>query len=351
MFLLHLTNNIFINYMRSFVIKCHMSWPGTTYYWHRMLAPHVGTTCWHYGGHHGFPPVIRCFTMEGRITARVFWVLLALALAASGCWRGEASGGGAAPDGDVDTDTDSDVDVDTDGDSDVDADSATGFACDGALDIVFVLDVSTSIQDFGPLAVGAAAEIAAAAEALELAPRYGLVVFVDDYLVANEGGAYDDADHLQSDIINLYAHCSTNHQVTAETMNLDYPENTLDALYHAAIDFDWREDAEVLRLIVHATDDTFWEYPDVAEPDIQVEHTYPEAIEALQSNNLRVISFAAHEGGAYLSDAEPGFFTEWDGQAAIPVATGGVVVDIDTVADALDVAVVVADFVAAELCD
>ena len=258
-------------------------------------------------------------------------------------------------DGDSDTDTDGDSDTDTDGDTDGDTDSED---CYEAIDIVFVLDVSTSMSGMLAALEEDIAEVWAAADALaeDVEPsRFGLVVFVDDYLVANDGATYADAAAIQADFNFWWTHTSSNQQTQSTAYNTDWPENTIDALYAAAAEYDWRDAATTLRIIIHATDDTFLEAPASFSSGIAVQHDYPSTVLALQDQTIRVASFAAHIGGPSMDqDVEPGFFTDYVNgvgtYSSIPASTSGEVFDITQIPATLSLADAINGFVAEEFC-
>lgn len=213
-------------------------------------------------------------------------------------------------------------------------DAPGGDDCTDAIDVVFVMDVSTSM---GPFLSTLADEILAVDAAIAalgpgVVPRYGLVVFVDDVLVVNDGQAYDDVDTLAADFDTWSAFTSGNDQLGGVGYNTTFPENSIDALYAAAGDFEWRPIASTTRIVIHTTDDTFWEAPSVAEGVIPIQHTYAEAVDELQSQEVRVFSFAAMLGGpAETDDVSMGWFGPYMDQTAIPVATDGGVFSIEDV--------------------
>ncbi len=260
-------------------------------------------------------------------------------------------------DGDSDGDTDGDSDSDTDSDSDSDTDGDTDTEdCYEGIDIVFVLDVSTSMSMMLNELEADIAGIWTAAN--DLTPEendvfFGLVVFVDDYLVANDGSTpYASAAELQADFNSWYTFTSSNQQTQSAASNTDWPENTLDALAAAADQYQWRDAETTLRVIIHATDDTFLETPSSFSSGIQVQNNYAGTIATLQAGTIRVASFAAHLGGMTGNiNVEPGFFTDWGGQSPIPNATSGSVFDIDQVGISLSLADTINDFVAEEFCE
>jgi hypothetical protein len=258
------------------------------------------------------------------------------------------------PDGDDDdgaaTDGDADGDSDADGDADGDADTDT--ECYERIDIVFVLDVSTTMSGYLSTLESEIGLVWTAALELDDDPHFGLVVFVDDVLVANGGQTYASTSAIQTDFHDWYVHTSSNQQTQSNASNTDWPENTLDALHAAATEYDWRPQDITLRVIIHATDDTFREYPASFSSGIPALTTYDEVVSALQQQEIRVASFAAHLGGPMgNADVEPGFFTDYAGQGPIPPSTSGQVYDIDQVGSTISLADAINTFVLDEFCD
>jgi hypothetical protein len=240
--------------------------------------------------------------------------------------------GDAALDGDVPADVPVEAPdgVDHTGDTD----------CHQDIDIVFVLDVSTSMSwVLEQLAseVGAVWEYAVALSAHpDFDPAFGLVVFVDDVLVTNGGEPYASVEALQGEFNSWRAFCSSNAQPGGSSCtNMDCPENTLDALADAAEMYAWRPGA--LHVAIHVTDDTFKEAPDMLcstfSPSIPVRHTYPETLDLLVTNEIRVGVFAMRVGSYCTTppDKEPGFFEPWEGYPPIPEATGSRVWELSAV--------------------
>ena len=225
------------------------------------------------------------------------------------------------------------------GDPDGVAAAAVAAGCDDPtvarkpqIDIVFAVDVSTTMNFMLGKIEREIAAVDAAVRAQGLDARYGLVVFVDDVAVANAGKAYADLAALQRDLVGWQSFTAGNRQISSEASNLDWPENTLDALHAAADTFEWRPASTTLRAIVHATDDDFGEAPAVQSGQA-VKHGYRQTVAALRAAEIRVFSFAARVGGeCECLDVRPGLFAPYRGQKAIPAATGGAVFDIDEVA-------------------
>lgn len=284
------------------------------------------------------------------IPALVLAALPALGACSPDTGPGHHDGGG----GDGDADLDVDADGDADGDSDVDADRGEDAdeECFENIDVVFVLDVSTSMGYILSTLEEEIGHVWTAAAEIDDTPHFGLVVFVDDVLVSNEGHTYDTVDAIQADFHRWYQHTSTNQQTRSGASNTDWPENSLDALVAAATDFEWRDSATTVRVVIHATDDTFLERPARFESGIAAEHTYDETVAILQEHLVRVGSFAAHIGGQFDDqNVEAGFFTEYRGQRAIPEAASGRAYDIDEVGDAISLADAISGFVLDEVCE
>ncbi|MBC8070860.1 MAG: hypothetical protein IAG13_21210 [Deltaproteobacteria bacterium] len=206
--------------------------------------------------------------------------------------------------------------------------------CVQDIDIVFVMDVSTSM---GPFLSKLADEILVVDQALAdlglpSAPHYGLAVFVDDSALLNMGAPYLDAETLRSEFTMWSTFTSTNSQVSGGGSNSTWPENSLDALYAAAVGFQWRPSGDdTLRLIIHTTDDAFWNGPTTAD-GVDILHGYDETVDALQQAEIRTFSFAAQIGGSCeCEDVTPGWSAPYQGQPALPEATDGGVFDIDLV--------------------
>ncbi|MFV8753792.1 vWA domain-containing protein [Nannocystaceae bacterium ST9] len=205
--------------------------------------------------------------------------------------------------------------------------------CDQNVDIVFVMDVSTTM---GPFFDKLESEIAVVHEALmqyELPsePHYGLVVFVDDFTLVNAGTPYTDVDQLKADFAYWNDFTSSNQQTKGGGYNSTWTENSLDAIYAAAAGFQWRPNADTLRMVIHTTDDTFWNGPTTAD-GVDILHNYPDTVDLLQSKEIRMFSFAALIGGQ--CDCDPvgmGFFDDFQGQPSIPMQTGGTAYNIDEV--------------------
>ncbi len=295
-------------------------------------------------------------------------VLTALVLAVSaGCAPEDNPGLMDTGDGTVDTGlADTGLDTPADGPADLPAEAhetvdwVDDVDCLQDIDIVFVIDVSTSMSwVLGSLrdeigAVWSYAESISGDPDFE--PHFGLVVFVDDVQVTNDGNPYASAADLQAEFEYWRGFCSTEAQPGGSSCsNADCPENTLDALAAAADAWAWREGA--LHVAILATDDTFKEYPDrlcsSLAPTIPVDNTYTQAVVKLIEKEIRVGTFAAHSSGAcpFPADKEPGFFAPWKGQPSIPQQTGSMVWDLAQVqSGAISLTEAIQGFVLEEWC-
>ena len=226
--------------------------------------------------------------------------------------------------------------------------------CEENIDIVFVMDVSTTMGPFLDKLADEILVVDQALQALELPaqPHYGLVVFVDDTALLQAGGPYPDVQTLQDEFSMWSSFTSSNQQVGGGNSNSTWPENSLDALYSAAAGYQWRPSEDTLRLVIHTTDDTFWDGPTTGN-GVQIQHGYAETVQALQDRQIRVFSFAAQIGGSCeCEDVTPGWSTPYMGMSPIPEATDGGVFDIDEVlAGSVSLADAIGDSVDASMCE
>lgn len=202
-----------------------------------------------------------------------------------------------------------------------------GDLCKASIDIVFVMDVSTSMAWILDKLAEEILVVHDAIVALDLATEvhYGLVVFVDDAKIINNGGPYTDVAELQADFIEWKNFTQSNSQTSGQGFNGDWPENTLDALYTAAFAFQWRPVETTLRIVIHTTDDTFGD-KGASQSGVVVQHSYDETVVGLQEREVRVFAFADNNGTGGPGDDEDvsaGFFTPYAGKTPIPQATDG----------------------------
>lgn len=227
--------------------------------------------------------------------------------------------------------------------------------CKQQIDIVFVMDVSTSMITLLQKLEDEILTVDAKLKSLDVLPdiRYGLVVFVDDTQIINGGAPYADVQTLKQDFNKWWNFTQSNSQVNGGGQNGDWPENTLDALFTAAGAFQWRPMAQTLRMVIHCTDDTFGEKGAV-QSGIPIQRTYDETVQALQDREIRVFAFADNDmtgGPGNNQDVSMGFFTPYKGKTPIPEATDGGAFNINLVlANQLSLSVAINDSVEASLC-
>jgi len=265
--------------------------------------------------------------------------------------RDDGAGGDFAADADADADPDV---LRDDGGGDV-VEEVDG-ECVQDLDIVFVLDVSTSMTPIlGALRDGIA-DVWSHAQTMSPDPQFGLVVFVDDVRVTIDGSPWGTVAALQGEFDHWRGFCSSNDEPGGSGgFNTDCPENTLDALWAAATSFPWRPDS--LRVIILATDDTFVEYPGtLGSARIVVERFYGEVLDELRAREIRLAAFTADDSANCsippVHDCTFGFSAPWhDGRSSLPEATGGARYDIQRVrAGSLSMTEAINGFVLDEYC-
>lgn len=231
----------------------------------------------------------------------------------AGSAGGGAGGGAAGTTGDADSGA-----IAVDANFDV-----NNGPCQDSIDLVFVLDMSSSMNFVMNKLSTEIDSVVAAANALAQQhgakeTHFGLVPFVDNHVLDLGGAAEGGKVHL--DGVSLRA--AFNYHVQTfmnanrnpgdgpngpDTQNPICEENALDALYAAAVEFPWRDTAT--HLIVLATDDTFLERPDnygdrdgdgltdkqdfPREGDYPALRTVPETVEVLREKLIRVFTFTA----------------------------------------------------------
>src|SRR5690606_33797556 len=116
--------------------------------------------------------------------------------------------------------------------------------CTEPMDVVFVIDVSTSMRDeVEGIRVGIDS-IWAAAEGLALDVRLGLGVFVVGVGAVNGCAPFTSIGALQDELMRWQSFTSSNGQPGGSSGgNSDCAENSLDALYPAATTCTWRPEA------------------------------------------------------------------------------------------------------------
>jgi hypothetical protein len=247
-------------------------------------------------------------------------------------------------------------------------------ACSEDIDIVLVLDVS-STMDFVLKKLGSEMQkVVDASNALKSGAHFGLVVYADNSLLDSSGDDAGGKVHTTAatlkkafaDVLRTYTDANRNPgdgPSGRDTQNPICEENTLDALHMAATDFPWRQKAA--HVVIVATDDTFIEAPDnygdrdgdgqTDKTDFPTEGDYPakftldETIATLKGGDIRVFSFTRlkapffgnscstprrHMTSSGRKDEESiayGWSKPYHGKAPVPDQTGGKNFDLDGV--------------------
>ena len=233
-------------------------------------------------------------------------------------------------------------------------------SCNQDVDVVFVLDVSGSM--IPPLTTlereVSMIDASLKGKNLPSPARYGLVVFVDGFIVMNGGMPYSDVNAIKAELLNQVnlTNQMPPRQLNGAADNLTWPENSLDALYAAATQFQWRPVGKTLRTVILITDASFWDGTapssghDFEQNPLFPAHvsmnSYDQTIAKLREQQIWVNTFAAKTGGPPDGMVSPpshgewrgtsvnvgiGFFEPYKGKPSIADSTGGFAWDIDEV--------------------
>ncbi|MBT8491889.1 MAG: VWA domain-containing protein [Deltaproteobacteria bacterium] len=239
--------------------------------------------------------------------------------------------------------------------------------CRNVVDVVFVLDTSSSMGFVLDTLEADITGVVDAANGLAADAHFGLVVFQDNFKLddsGDQGTVHTSAATLESAFAYYQSTFTDADRNPGDgpsgptTQNPLCEENSLDALYAAANDFPWRDQAT--RVIILATDDTFLEEPDnygdrdgdgdTTSPSFPSEGDYPalramdETVAQLKALDIRVFSFSRlQEPGPFdftkcgtprrlpWSSVSDGWSTPYQGKAPIPEQTDGSNFDLDAV--------------------
>lgn len=239
--------------------------------------------------------------------------------------------------------------------------------CEEVIDVVFVLDTSSSMDFVLTKLEQQIAQVVTASNMVAADAHFGLIVFQDNHFLDNTGPLQNGVVHtsatsLQTAFRFYKDNYTANNRNPGDglsgltTQNPICEENSLDALYAAASEFPWR--ANATRVVIVATDDTFLERPDnygdrdgdglTNKTDYPREGNYPaartmsETVTALQDARVRVFSFSRLTQPNILERCgtgrrmpwaaiTDGWTTPYKGQPAIPVQTDGGNYDLDKV--------------------
>ena len=260
--------------------------------------------------------------------------------------------------------------------------------CSDVVDIVFVLDLSSSMRFILSALVDDIPRVVDAASALAPEPHFGFVGFTDNHAFApgNDGPIHTEAASLSaafSEHVQIYTDADRNPGDGPSGPTQQNPiceENSLDALHAAASMFPWRPNAT--RVVILATDDTFLQAPDnygdrngdgqtnlsdfPREGDYPALHTIRETVDLLQQQRIRVFSFTRVQppmlldflGGVCTTGRRlpweaitDGWTTPYGDHEPIPEATDGRNYDVAAVRDGqLNLADTISEVVIASYC-
>ncbi|MCC6751691.1 MAG: VWA domain-containing protein [Deltaproteobacteria bacterium] len=245
--------------------------------------------------------------------------------------------------------------------------------CTETIDVVFVLDVSSSMDFVLDKLEREIDAVVTASNALAKDSHFGLIAFVDNHHLDVSGPLDGGKVHQAADTLRAaFRHYKQTYTMPNRnpgdgpsgptTQNPVCEENAPDALVAAAKDFPWR--AKSTRVVILATDDTFLERPDnygdrdgdgkmdktdwPKEGDYPAGQTLADAVTALKGAKARVFSFSRLrppdplDFQAYLSKCGTprrhpweavswGWSATYKGQAPIPDQTDGKNFDLDEV--------------------
>lgn len=247
--------------------------------------------------------------------------------------------------------------------------SASGDAgeCHEVVDVVFVLDTSSSMDFVLTKLDAQIAQVVTASNNLAPDAHFGLIAFQDNFALdatgpLGNGVIHTGATTLQTAFRYYRDNFTANNRNPGDgisgptTQNPLCEENSLDSLYAAATMFPWRDNAT--RVVILATDDTFLERPDnygdrdgdglTNKTDFPREGNYPalrtmsETVGALQNAKTRVFSFSRATMPSIFeacgtprrfpwSDISHGWSMPYKNMPPIPMQTDGGNYDLDQV--------------------
>lgn len=237
--------------------------------------------------------------------------------------------------------------------------------CKEVIDVVFVLDTSSSMDFVLTKLEAQIADVVTASNMVAADSHFGLIAFQDNFALDQTGSMqamHTTAQSLQAAFKNYRLTYTANNRNPGDgpsgptTQNPICEENSLDSLYAAATTFPWR--ANATRIVILATDDTFLESTDnygdrdgdglTNKTDYPSEGNYPalrtlaDTITALQMNKIRVFSFSRITQPGFLdrcgtgrrlpwASITDGWSTPYKSQPPIPMQTDGSNYDLDKI--------------------
>lgn len=251
----------------------------------------------------------------------------------------------------------------------LDAPLEGGGTCTNVVDVVFVLDVSSSMDFVLDTLDAQIDQVVTAANKLAPDAHFGLITFADNHALdatgpLDGGKVHIGAATLKAAFQNAKKVYTNNNRNPGDgptgptTQNPICEENALDALYASAKDYPWR--ANATRVVIVVTDDTFLERPDnygdrdgdgltnktdyPKEGNYPAKWTVPEAVTALKGSQARVFSFTRLKAPGALdlgkcgtgrrlpwAAVSNGWTTNYGTNKPIPDQTAGKNFDLDAV--------------------
>lgn len=188
------------------------------------------------------------------------------------------------------------------------------------LDLVFVLDVSTTMDEIAALR-GSIEALFDRIDAQALDVRVGLTTFENDIVVHRDGEFLDRASFFRElDSQLLEGTWIPNPELNRQLVNLELPENSLGALYRSVNGFEFRPAAR--RFLLLMTDATFLEPPAVFSDGTPAMHPYTDVEASLERVHVNLFSIHAPAYGSGLSEPH-------NGEPALVDASEGSWLDID----------------------
>ena len=183
-----------------------------------------------------------------------------------------------------------------------------------ALDLVFVLDVSTTMNEMASLRTGMQG-LFDAIEANDLDVRFGLTTFVNDVIVHRDGEFLDrDAFFSEFDSQLVQGEWVPDGTRPRQLANFDFEENSLTALQRSAREFAFRRGAR--RYILLMTDATFKEAPGTFSDGSRAYASFSEVTRTLEEEEIRLFAVLDGASGA-------GIASGYRGRPSLVSATGG----------------------------
>jgi hypothetical protein len=237
--------------------------------------------------------------------------------------------------------------------------------CTDVIDVVFVLDTSSSMAFVLDTLAAQIGSVVTAANQVAPDAHFGLIPFQDNHVVDARGPGGSTIHTAAATLTAAFRHYRLTYTGSDRNpgdgpsgrirQNPVCEENSLDALHAAALEFPWRPDAT--RVVILATDDTFLEAGDnygdrdrdgdTTSTDYPREGNYPalrtfaETVSALRRERIRVFSFSRLTPPGFFrcetprrhawEDVSDGWSTPYGGAEPFPVATDGRNFDIAAV--------------------